>query len=122
MPHYVPPVKGENILYLYPTALDLHNYIKANMPWQDKGALSALDYWQLTSFLLQMNGIDPGTKLLDAKSAAKIILNPSAVTPTVQPAAGLPLSSAQFPWLWLGVPAALIIVVGIVLSLSRARK
>jgi mono/diheme cytochrome c family protein len=112
-PKVVPPVVGPDVLSHYPTALHLHDFIKARMPWQARGTRSEDEYWQLTAFLLRANGVDPGLDPLDAQRAAGIVLNPSQATalarptgipaPTSAPAAGdIPMRNT----LWIGLSTA----------------
>ncbi len=132
LPHSVPPVNGANIRYLFSTALDLHDYIQANMPWQDKGSLNEKEYWELTSFLLQMNGINPGSQLLDTKSAAMIVMNPGQSTQTTgsnhprstQVSGTNTPQSAQSPqsgWLWASIPAGVLLIGMAIYQIVRRR-
>lgn len=74
-PKYVPAVAGPIILARFETGLDLHEYIRAEMPFQAPGSLSEEEYWQLTAFLLSLNGADPGDEPLNAEQAARIYLD-----------------------------------------------
>ncbi len=112
-PKVVPPVVGPDVLTHYPTALQLHDFIQARMPWQARGSRSDEEYWQLTAFLLRANGVDPGPEALDTARAAQIVLNPAQATALARPASAptqTPTpSAASFPspnlW-WIGLGAA----------------
>jgi len=83
LPKYVPPAVGPGLLSEYGTALNLHDFLKARMPWQAPGRLSEEEYWQLTAFLIRQNGLDPGDMPLDPQSAKLLSLKPEpTVTPT----------------------------------------
>ena len=87
LPKVIPAIIGPGELDIFRTALDLHDYIQARMPWQAPGSLSEDEYWQLTAFLIQANGFDPGSQPLDGPIAASIFLG---VQPTPTPAPALP--------------------------------
>lgn len=67
-----PPIIGKGILDHYGTALNLHEYLVKNMPWWNPGYLKPVEYWQLTAFLLEANGIDPGKEPLNEGNAGNI--------------------------------------------------
>ena len=85
LPRYVPPVVGPNALDKFGTALALHDYICASMPWYDPGSLPDQQCWQVTAFLVRQNGINPPNSPLDRPSAAKLLLHPPADKATPQP-------------------------------------
>jgi len=103
LPEYVPAIIGPGEMDGFPTALDLHDYIQARMPWQAPGSLSADEYLQLTAFLVQANGFDLGAQPLDQERASMVFLgfNP---TPTPHPA--FPLESAGLGF-WVATAGAL---------------
>jgi cytochrome c len=112
-PKIVPPAVGAEVLSHYPTALHLHDFIKARMPWQARGTRSDEEYWQLTAFLLRASGVDPGPAPLDAPRAAEIVLNPAQATalarPTSTPVAASPPASPRLSMrstLWIGFGVA----------------
>ena len=99
-PKVVPPVVGPQIKILFANGLDLYEYIKTKMPFQAPGSLKDAEYWQLTAFLLRLNGVNPGTQILSAQSAAELWLNPLAKpsptpTPLVTPAQTAPIPPAR---------------------------
>lgn len=75
LPAHSPAVKGPIISALFNTALDLYQYNKLHMPWHAPGSMRDEEYWQLTAFLLDLNGIDLGNTILDADNAAGISLS-----------------------------------------------
>ncbi len=83
-PKVVPPVAGVSARAPFDTALDLYNFISTRMPFQARGSLSKDMYWDLTAYLLRMNGIDYGGIVLNDVTAASIRVNnrplPAAVT------------------------------------------
>ena len=79
-PKVVPAVASPGMVARFKTALDLHDFIKARMPWQAPGSLKDDEYWQLTAFLLRTNGIDPGNEPLDAQRAARTPMLAALVT------------------------------------------
>ncbi len=120
IPTVVPAVIGNNALAGFATALQLHDFIRKNMPYQAPGELTDEQYWQLTAFLLRANGIDPGTTLLDAQSAAKITIGtPPTPTPEAsilhtQVAGGIPLG-----WILGGIGA--LVLIAAILIVYRLR-
>jgi mono/diheme cytochrome c family protein len=111
---YVPPVIAPGLLTRFATALDLHDFIQNNMPWQAPGTLSPEEYWQLTAFLLRANGYNPGKQDLDPQRAAQIPLRPYLLSPPTL----LERLDRTGPWVW---GAAFFIVVGIALALWLIR-
>ena len=106
-PKVVPAVASPGMLARFPTGFDLYTFIKQKMPYQAPGSLKDEEYWQLTAYLLQLNGIDPGQELLTPESSAKIVLR--QVDQPAEPAL------VQSPWYWLfgaGVLAAVILLAG----------
>jgi mono/diheme cytochrome c family protein len=104
-PHLVPPVIGEGIINKYQTALGLHNFIQASMPWQAPGSLSAEKYWQLTAFLVRANGIDPGETPLDEQNAGQLhfqTLSTATPVPTPTPAPLVRFTKGGLPLLLAG--------------------
>jgi len=74
LPRYSPPVKGAIIPALFNTAFDLYQYNKQSMPWHAPGTMQDEEYWQVTAFLLDLNGVDLGDTVLDANTAAGIMV------------------------------------------------
>ena len=71
-PHLVPAVTGGGFLVSFGNAGKLHDFIQSKMPWQAPGSLKPDEYWDLTAFLMRLNGYNPGTAVLDAKSAVQM--------------------------------------------------
>ncbi len=90
-PYLVPALISPGLVARFESALDLHNYLRQEMPWQAPGSLTETEYWQLTAFLLRANGIDPGVYPLDARMAATIPMRASLV-----PGESVPLSADDF--------------------------
>lgn len=124
LPKVIPAVVGPGKLEIFRTALDLHDYLHARMPWQAPGKLSDEEYWQLTAYLMEANGFDPGVQPLDTERAAGIYLRD---IPTPTPArAWLPVqflesSGAGF---WIASGGVMVLIALLVFSfwLRRARK
>ena len=104
-PKIVPAVASPGMLARFDTALELYQFIKQSMPFQAPGSLSDEEYWQLTAFLVSLNGIDPGASILGPEQAAFLKLHPpvqaarpdSATLPIVLSGAGL----AVVLFLWI---------------------
>jgi hypothetical protein len=92
LPKSIPPVVGPVIPARFGTALDLHEFLKAQMPWQAPGSLEDVEYWQLTAFLVEKNGIHLNGLALSEENAAGVRLRPEAPS-TPMPAA--PVGSAE---------------------------
>ena len=108
-PREVPRVVGGGAMARFSTALDLHNFLVAEMPYQFPGSLSEDQYWQLTAFLLEKNGFAIPARL-DANSAAAFSLT---APPPEEPAAPL--------WLWITGAVALAAVAAIAVVVIRRR-
>lgn len=54
-----PPVVGNFVPYLFPTAMDMFSYIIQEMPWQDPGTLPEDQAWAVTAYVLKLNGFTP---------------------------------------------------------------
>jgi mono/diheme cytochrome c family protein len=121
LPKYIPPVVGPIMRSRFSTALDLHDYIKKEMPWQKPGSLNDEEYWQLTAYLVSANGFSLGKTALDAQNAGSIHLRPT-LQPTLQPTPQ-PTSATvmEFPSLWAGL-LAMIGLVLLFLLVQWARK
>jgi len=114
MPETVPPVVGPGLISGFGTALNLHDFLKARMPWQAPGSLSEKEYWQLTAFLIRENGLDPGDTPLDEQNAKLFTLKPEpTVTPTPE-ALGEPLRE------YLGGNIQIVAGMGILMALGLA--
>lgn len=80
-PKIVPAIVSPGMMARFETALDLHEYLKSEMPFQAPGSLSEQEYWQLTAYLLRLNKIDWGSSLLDAEIAADLPLRARVLNP-----------------------------------------
>lgn len=89
-PHQVPALKNPGMLLTFQNALKLHDFIKKEMPFQSPGSLSETQYWDLTAYLLQMNGVNPGPQPLSAANAEKVLLVSPAASATPPPQPALP--------------------------------
>jgi cytochrome c len=72
------PVLTEARLVRYPNAEELFVYIRQNMPLDKPGALPEQDYWDVTAYLLAMNGLlaVPEQAVLNADSAHQVDFTP----------------------------------------------
>lgn len=75
LPQYVPPLVGDTALTQFRSASDLQAYMRAKMPWHKPGSLQDGEYWDLTAFVLDMNGIGPLPPQLDGQQGADILLH-----------------------------------------------
>jgi hypothetical protein len=64
LPHYAPPLIGPGTLARFQSSTELLEYLETQMPWQAPGILTGEEYRQITAFLLQAHGIDPGDESL----------------------------------------------------------
>lgn len=109
LPHTIPPVIGEGILTKYPTANDLHAFLKARMPWHQPGSLPDEQYWQLTAYLARANGF--GDVALTPANASAVRLAPE--TPQSPASAETADVSEGASWHWLeGLCLVLVLAVG----------
>ena len=116
LPKYVPPVVGKGVLSQFATAASLHDFISAKMPWQAPGSLKPEEYWQLTAYLLQANGIDTGSGQLNESRAAQIPISTSATHFPSAPA-------TNSPGVWTAAIIFLTLAGGLlVLSLAKRTK
>jgi len=112
MPDYVPPVVGAGLISAFGDALNLHDFLKARMPWQAPGSLSEEEYWQLTAFLIRQNGLDPGSSPLNEQNAKLFSLKPE---PTATPT---PLPFGESLIRWAGEDTQIVAGTGILLVLG----
>lgn len=75
---YSPPITNLARGSRFPTALELQDYIRKYMPWQDPGSMLDERAWQVTAYVLKLNKVDAGPAL-SAETAAKIRLAPETV-------------------------------------------
>jgi hypothetical protein len=78
LPNYAPPVIGPGTLARFQTAAELHEYLETHMPWQAPGILTGAEYWQITAFLAQAHGNDPGDEPLNLEQANSMKLGADA--------------------------------------------
>ena len=97
LPTSVPRLIGPIALMKFPTAASLRGFISGAMPFQDPGALTEDEYWQVTAFLLRENGI-PFNGQLDASTADKVLLPSSQPTPTPTPLPASALVGSSTSW------------------------
>lgn len=76
----LPAIAGPNTLNRYTTAQDLFNYIVIKMPWWKPNSLKPADAWNLTAYILKMNGALPEGVIL-SKADASVIPVHRLVTP-----------------------------------------
>ena len=110
----------------FPTALQLQAYIHAAMPWYKPGGLTAERAWQVTAYVLKLNGLDAGPEL-NAETAARIRLAPESTAPVQNDSVDLaseksaqdviaPSASNTLPSLVAGLFAAIgLVFAGVVL-------
>jgi hypothetical protein len=72
LPKTIPPVRAPAIRTSFPTALSLYQFIHKTMPYQAPGSLKDEEYWQLTAFLMRINGRDLGSNVLGLANAGSI--------------------------------------------------
>jgi len=65
IPRTAPLVMGPGALTGYETAEDLFEYLRDTMPWPFPGLFQDVQYWGLTAYLLDANGVDLGKPLVD---------------------------------------------------------
>lgn len=103
LPRRVPAVIGPDALERFETALELYEYNRTSMPWQNPGGMSDEKEWQVTAFLLRENGVDLPQATLNHETAARLWLHatfaaatqPSMPTPHPPPTAAAPQSEPQ---------------------------
>lgn len=118
LPNQVPSLLGPNSLLRFNTALELHDYIRQAMPWQDPGSLDEDKVWQLTAFLVRERGSDPISEPLDATRAANVGLHAQEVQSET--------GASRSRWtIWVvGSAIVLIVLLGLAAGflLQRARR
>ena len=129
LPKEVPPVVGPGVTGRFSTALDLYQFVRQKMPWQDPGNLQDDEYWAVTAYLLRQNGVDLAAGNLDRGRAANTVLDlasraspaeaRSIPAPTAVPAsAGMPPSPDPLQWLVVGGIVA-VLAIGFVFFILR---
>ncbi len=79
IPRQSPRIMGTGALSGYKTATDLFEYLRVKMPWSYPGLFEDPDYWQLTAFLADVNGIELGPDPLGPDNGDEILLIPDLV-------------------------------------------
>jgi hypothetical protein len=79
VPREAPMIIGTGALAGYPTAADLHEYLRVEMPWAFPGLFDDKKYWELTAYLLKANNIDLGKEDLGPDNSRQIFLVPALV-------------------------------------------
>jgi len=113
-PHDVPAVRNPGMMMTFENAYNLYVFVKTKMPWQAPNSLTDSQYWQLTAFLMRLNGVDLGPRVLDTTNARAILLRP--VTP---PPSSLSADSLDSVFAVMGGVLILGITAGIVVLLRR---
>ncbi len=71
-----PPASSKFRKNKFHTAADIASFVVANMPSDVPGSLHEDQYWDILAFDLKANGVDLGTKHLDATTAAAVVIHP----------------------------------------------
>jgi quinol-cytochrome oxidoreductase complex cytochrome b subunit len=67
-----PAIKGPGTLTSYKTGQDLYDYIVVAMPWWKPNSLTTEQAWQVSAYLLKMNGTLPDGLVLNATDASAV--------------------------------------------------
>lgn len=113
-PKFVPAVIGPIMPARFGTGLELYEYLHTEMPFQAPGSLSDEEYWQLTAFLLALNGVDPGEAPLNPERAALIYLRPPLPATAAPQAPPKDTTSGQ-TLIWAGAGGLILATVSVVL-------
>ena len=111
LPKNIPPVRTPGLRTSFKTAGVLYEYIRSRMPYQAPGSLKDDEYWQLTAFIMRINGIDLGNLSLNADNAKQISLS------SPQP------ETAQTPpvWLWW-LAGCFLVIIGLLFFGRKLKK
>ncbi|MGE5251056.1 MAG: cytochrome b N-terminal domain-containing protein, partial [Bacteroidota bacterium] len=71
-PKTVPALAGGGRLGRFTSAQQLYDYVVAMMPWWNPGSLTPEKGWQVTAYLLKLNGALPSGMVLDGTVASAI--------------------------------------------------
>jgi Cytochrome C oxidase, cbb3-type, subunit III len=96
-PKAVPALASPGMLARFDTALDLYQFIRTKMPFQAPGSLSDQEYWQLTAFLVSLNGIHLDNLPLTPEKAAQIPLRERVVRTSPEKPQPIPKAG------WVGI-------------------
>ena len=124
---YVPPVVGESVVARYETAANLHAYISTRMPWQDPGALTEEEYWQVTAFVLRANGIETGVEEIGPENAAEVPVAAAArgeapVLPQPTPPEMPPPHPETINWPLIAAALVVLLALGATWAVWRKRQ
>ncbi len=112
LPRNIPAVRTPGIRASFKTAWDLYEFIRARMPYQAPASLSDDQYWQVTAFIMRINGIDLGSLSLNPGNAKQISLtNPQPVAPQTPPA-----------WLYWLAGGFIVVAVGLIFLRKRIKN
>lgn len=120
LPEQVPALIGKGALEKFQNAAALQSYIHAAMPYWKPGSLSEKDAWDVTAYLLKMNGIQIEQEL-NASTATTIHLG------SRDESSPLEATSAQGTntWIWsltLGCGTLVGLLIARFLSQSKLRR
>jgi quinol-cytochrome oxidoreductase complex cytochrome b subunit len=107
-PRSVPALVGGGRLGRFTSAQQLYDFIVAMMPWWNPGSLTSEKAWQVTAYLLKLNGTFPDGITLDAKVASAVPVHRELKVPSDDP---------LFSVLFAGVLA--LILVGVLFREAR---
>ena len=68
-----PAVAGTGSLMRFQSAMELHDYILASMPWWDPGQLTDKEAWEVTAYILHMQKVLPDNFVLTTENASAIM-------------------------------------------------
>lgn len=102
-PRIVPALVGGGKLGRFTSAQQLYDYVHAMMPWWNQGSLTSDQAWQVTAYLLKMNGTLPAGIPLDGKVASAIPMHRKISAPQNDTALALAFAATltlmMFGWL-----------------------
>ena len=108
-PYIVPAVFGPQALTRFDNALELFNYNSQKMPWWSPGYLKREEYWQITAYMMRVQGAMPDGVTLDEHNAAAFHLRPAN-----------PLPGDARPQIWL-LSGVLVIAAALITVQERLR-
>jgi len=74
LPHTIPPIVGPHMASKYLSAQELYEFVSTSMPWYAPGSLTSQEYWQVTAYVLSINGIHLEGRVLNSGNAASVTL------------------------------------------------
>ena len=111
LPRSIPALVGESRLGKFMSARQLYDYVLAAMPWWNPGSLTPEQGWQVTTYLLKLNGSLPSGIFLDGIVASAIPIHRKL---------SLPQNDTLFALVFAGVLG--LIVIGMVLNDTLAKN